>query len=80
MRRYLASTETGKNFKRSGYINMAVQVAKLNDKWGKDAGGELARFKLRVAPKKVYAGSSGGILTPTHARYKHVYIRTFSVE
>ena len=80
VRKYLTKTETGKNFKRSGYINMAVQVAKLNDKWGKDAGGELARFKLRVAPKKVYAGSSGGIFTPQHDRYKHVYIRTFSVE
>lgn len=72
LRKYLTTTETGKNFKRSGYIPMAVQVAKLNDKWGKDAGGELARFKLRVAPKKVYTNKAD--------KYTHVYIRTFSVE
>lgn len=71
VRKCLTKTETGKNFKRSGYINMAVQVAKLNGKGGKDAGGELARFKLRVAPKKVKREDK---------KYMHVYIRTFSVE
>lgn len=73
LRKCLTKTETGKNFKRSGYISLAVQVAKLNNKWGKDAGGELARFKLRVAPKKVYTNR-------VQKQYTHVYIRTFSVE
>lgn len=74
VRKCLTKTQTGKNFKRSGYINLAVQVAKLNGNGGKDAGGELARFKLRCAPKKVKYDSYG---TP---KYKHVYVRTFSVE
>lgn len=73
LRKCLTKTETGKNFKRSGYISLAIQVAKLNNKWGKDAGGELARFKLRVAPKKVYTNR-------VQKQYTHVYIRTFSVE
>ncbi len=73
VRKYLTKTETGKFFKRSGYINLAIQVAKLNNKGGKDAGGELARFKLRVAPKKVYTHHSPDI-------YTHVYVRTFSCE
>lgn len=74
VRKYLTKTQTGKNFKRSGYINMAVQVAKLNGNGGKDAGGELARFKLRCAPKRVKYNSFGTL------KYKHVYVRTFSVE
>ncbi len=72
VRKLLTKTGKGKNFKRSGYINLAVQVAKLNSKGGKDAGGELARFKLRVAPKKVWINNK--------KNYTHVYIRTFSVE
>lgn len=74
VRKYLTKTQTGKNFKRSGYINLAVQVAKLNGNGGKDAGGELARFKLRCAPKRVKYNSFGTL------KYKHVYVRTFSVE
>lgn len=76
VRKLLTKIGNGKNFKRSGYINLAVQVAKLNKKGGKDAGGELARFKLRVAPKKVYVHTS----TTTKPKYTHVYVRTFSVE
>lgn len=78
VRKLLTKTGNSKNFKRSGYINLAVQVAKLNKKGGKDAGGELARFKLRVAPKKVYLKTTNP--TTNKPRYTHVYVRTFSVE
>lgn len=71
LRKYLTKTETGKNFKRSGYVNLAIQVAKLNGQGGKDAGGELAYMKLRVAPKKVYS--------TTGKTYHYVYVKTFSV-
>lgn len=73
VRKLLTKTTTGKKYKRSGFVSLAVQVAKINKKGGKDAGGELARFKLRLAPKKVYNPNNG-------QKYVHVYIRTFSVE
>jgi hypothetical protein len=73
VRKLLTKTTSGKNYKRSGYINLAVQVAKISATGGKDAGGELARFKLRLAPKKVYN-------SPSATKYTHVYVRTFSVE
>lgn len=78
VRKMLSKSGNGKNIKRSGYINMAVQVAKLNKKGGKDAGGELARFKLRVAPKKVYLKTTNP--QTNKQNYTHVYVRTFSVE
>lgn len=71
LRKYLTKTETGKNFKRSGYVNLAIQVAKLNGQGGKDAGGELAYMKLRLSPKKVYS--------TTGETYSYVYVKTFSV-
>ena len=78
VRKRLTKSGNRKNFKRSGYINLAVQVAKLNSKGGKDQGGELARFKLRVAPKKVYMNKTNP--TTNKPQYTHVYVRTFSVE
>ena len=78
VRKRLTKLGNSKNFKRSGYINLAVQVAKLNSKGGKDQGGELARFKLRVAPKKVYLDKINP--TTNKKQYTHVYVRTFSVE
>lgn len=78
VRKRLTKSGNSKNFKRSGYINLAVQVAKLNSKGGKDQGGELARFKLRVAPKKVYLDKINP--TTNKKQYTYVYVRTFSVE
>ncbi len=74
VRKLLTKTTTGKNYKRSGFVSLAVQVAKINAKGGKDAGGELARFKLHLAPKKVFTNAYG------QTKCTHVYIRTFSVE
>lgn len=71
LRKYLTKTESGKNFKRSGYVNLAIQVAKLSGNGGKDAGGELAYMKMRLAPKKVYSTSG--------KTYNYVYVKTFSV-
>lgn len=67
---------TRRHFKSSGYINMAVQVAKINAKGGKDAGGELAKMKYRVAAKQVKKQIPG----TTSYEISYVYVKTFSVE